>query len=406
MESVDYESLYNPLDINFIKNPYPAYAKLRNESPVYRSHYGYWVLSKYQDVKMVLSDKRFGKSFGEVFVEKYGESVYEEPIIRLMKQMMLTQNPPAHKCPRLLAVQAFSQNRISAMRPRIQKIVDQILDTLIQKNSIDIISEFAHPIPLLVSCELMGLDTIEREQLLGNVPLLCTLGKVFNPALLSRQDLDILNQNTLILINFFDKLSQKRRLSPTDDLISVFLNVEKEGVINHETVIANLILLFLAAYETTAKFIGNAVLVLYQFPAERKKLIDNKSLWPNAVKELMRYESTMQIAARVAFENVTIQGVTIQKGDSILPLIGSANRDPEAYPNPDEFNIARPLDRILSFGSGVHLCPGEQLTYLEVEIAISSLLDRLPNLKIIECDNPPWESKNALRGLEYLNAQW
>lgn len=321
MEILDQEILYNPSDINFIRNPYPAYAKLREQAPVYRSHYGYWVLSRHKDVEMVLSNKKFVKSFGEVFVEKFGHSVYEEPIIKLMRHMMLTQNPPQHKCPRQLAVQAFTQNRVLAMRPRIQKIVDNVIQGVISKKRMNIISEYAHPIPLLVSCELMDLDSHERSQFMENVPLLCTLGQVFNPALLSRQDMDMLNQNALMLIDFFQQLVKKRESSPAEDLISVFLQVEKQGIIDHETMIANLILLFLAAYETTAKFIGNAILVLHQFPSEAAKLKADKSLWQNAVKELMRYESTMQITARVALEDVIINDVTIKKGDHILPLL-------------------------------------------------------------------------------------
>ncbi len=405
MEIKVQEILYNPTDVNFIQNPYPAYAKLREHAPVYKSHYGYWVLSKHNDVAIVLSDKRFGKSFGEVFVEKFGSSVYEEPIIKLMKQMILTQNPPQHKCPRQLAVQAFTHNRIIALRPRIQEIVDDLLQELGSKKAFDIIGEFAYPVSLLVSCELMGLDCDERRQFIDNVPLLCTLGKVFNPALLSREDLKELNQNALYLTHYFEQLLIKRLQTPTDDFISIFMEGEKQGIINRETIIANLILLFLAAFETTAKFIGNAILVLHQFPAEMTKLKHDKSLWPNALKELMRYESTMQITARVALEDVIVNGVKICKGDNILPLVASANRDPEAYPNPDLFNITRSLNRILSFGGGLHLCPGEQLTYLEAEIAISSLLSRFPRLRIMEVNNPSWECNNALRGLAFLTAQ-
>lgn len=399
------DPLFNPASKDFIQNPYPTYARLREEAPIYYSAHGYWLISRFQDVAAILSDKRFGKHFGDTLVAKFGEGIYQEPIVKLANKMMLSQNLPQHKKPRQLAVQAFNSKRIQNLRSIIQKLVNQLLNEIKDYNKIDLMQALAYPLPLLVISELVGINLDEQAQFRKNVPLLSTLGRMFDLGSLTRQDLNELNNHALILIEYFSDLCKERINKPKDDLISQFVLIEQQGELDHDTVIANLILLFLAGYETTAKFICNALLVLHQHGEQLELLKTDISLLPNALKEVMRFESPLQITARVALEEVEFNGFKIKQFDNIIPLVGAAHRDPEVFANPDVFDIRRNIKSLLSFGGGIHLCPGEQLAYLEAEIVISTLLEVFPNMQLYDCFNPAWDEKNALRSPKHLIAK-
>lgn len=402
--SQKFDPLYNPHAPEFIKSPYRSYQKLREKHPVYLTKFGFWVVSRYNDVKFVLSSKVFGKKFTNEFVRIFGPTVSDEPLMKLASNMMLLQDPPEHKYTREIAVRAFNKKTIANYEQMIQATVDELVANLLKMGKVDIVKDFAHPLPLMVICRMLGIEGKDREVFMKNLPLLNTLGQMFEPSTLTREDLNNLNNNATILTEYFSKFYEKYQQRKDNELISSFVESEKNDKISRDSVIANIILLFLAGYETTAKFIANALLSLYQNPEQLQLLKKEPSLYPQAVKELMRYESPMQISGRITLEDVEIDGKIIPKGETIIPLIGSANHDPEIYQNADELDLTRFEIRHMSFGGGIHLCPGEQLSYLETEIALRTLFEKIPHLKLMEIDHPSWQAKSALRGLNYLTA--
>lgn len=398
------DPLFNPLCPEFIKNPYATYKILRESHPVYLTSYGFWVVTRYNDVKFVLTNKKFGKKFTREFARLFGPDVYNEPVIKLANSMMLLQDPPEHKCTRELTVHAFNKKAINNFAPIIQTIADELIDSVEKKKEFDIIKDFADPLPLLTICRMLGITGEDQHDFMQNFSLLCTLGKMFDPTSLTRQDLDLLNNNATELITYFSHFYEKNKHKAENNLVYSFAELEKSEKVSREIVIANIILLFLAGYETTAKFIGNSLLALYQNSDQLLLLKKEPNLFPNAVKELMRYDSSIQISGRIVLEDTEINGIIIPEGQTIIPIIGSANHDPDIFDNPDKLDITRNNVSTLSFGGGIHLCPGKQLSYLETEIALRCLLNRLPNLQLLDIDNPPWQEKSALRGLVHLRA--
>jgi hypothetical protein len=217
------------------------------------------------------------------------------------------------------------------------------------------------------------------------------------------------NAGNMMAQMYFQQLFELRRKTPGDDLITQLLQAEEDGSkLSNEELTANIILLFGAGHETTVNLIGNGLLALHRNPDQLALLKSNPSLITNAIEEFLRYDSSVQMTGRVTLEDIEdIGGRKIPKGESVLCLLGSANRDPAVYPDrPDRLDITRPNVRPLSFGGGIHFCLGAQLARIEAEVAISTLLRRLPELKLDDAENPRWRPTFVLRGLKELPASW
>src|SRR5450432_1304615 len=338
------EPLFNSLSPEFIRDPYPSYARLRVTDPMHLTPFGTFAASRHAEVSLVLRDKRFGKDYVERTVRRYGPQIMEEPVFRSMSHWMLQQDPPDHTRLRGLVVKAFTARRVDDMRPRIQEIVDQSIDDVKDRGQMD-----------------------------------------------------------------FLQLFELRRREPGDDLTTQLVQAEEDGnKLTNEELTANIILLFGAGHETTVNLIGNGLLALYRNPDQLALLKANPSLMPNAVEEFLRYDSSVQLTGRVALEDIDdLGGKKIPKGETVLCLLGSANRDPAAYPDhPDRLDITRANVRPLSFGGGIHHCLGAQLARIEAEIALATLLRRLPDLRLDDAVNPEWRPTFVLRGLRRLPASW
>src|SRR4029077_16653520 len=225
---------------------------------------------------------------------------------------------------------------------------------------------------------------------------------------LSREEIDAANTSQKNSEAYFQKLFELRRRQPGDDLTTQLVQAEENGSkLTNEELTANIILLFGAGHETTVNLIGNGMLALHRNPDQLAKLKANPALMQNAVEEFLRYDSSVQLTGRVAMEDIEVGGVKIPKGENVMCLLGSANHDPAVYPDrPDELNIERTDVRPMSFGGGIHLCLGAQLARAEAEIAIATLLRRIPNLRIDDVDNADWRQTFVLRGLKQLPASW
>jgi cytochrome P450 len=400
------EPLFNPLAPEFIRDPYPSYERLRTTDPMHLTPFGAFVASRHAEASLVLRDKRFGKDFVDRSVRRYGPQAMDEPIFRHMSHWMLQQDPPDHTRLRGLVVKAFTARRVEDMRPRIQHVVDQSLDRVADRGHMDLIEDFAFRLPVTIICDMLGIPEEHRETFFQSSR---EGGRLLDPVPLSRAEIDEANTGNAAAQLYFQQLFELRRRSPGDDLTTQLVQAEEDGSkLSNEELTANIMLLFGAGHETTVNLIGNALLALHRNPDQLALLKANPALITNAIEEFLRYDSSVQLTGRVALEDIDdLGGKKIPKGESVLCLLGSANRDPEVYPDhPDRLDITRPNVRPLSFGGGIHFCLGAQLGRLEAEVAIATLLRRLPDLRLDDAENPKWRPTFVLRGLKTLPASW
>jgi cytochrome P450 len=398
--------LFNPLAPEFIRDPYPHYARLRATDPMHQTAFGSFVASRHAEVSLVLRDKRFGKDFAERTIRRYGPRSMEEPVFRSMSHWMLQKDPPDHARLRGLVVKAFTARRVEDMRPRIQQVVDQTLDRITPQGRMDLIEDFAFRLPVTIICDMLGIPEEQRELFYTGSR---DGGRLLDPVPLSPEEIAKGNAGSLMAAMYFQQLFDLRRKQPGDDLITQLVQAEEDGSkLSNEELTANIILLFGAGHETTVNLIGNGLLALHRNPDQLALLKANPALITNAIEEFLRYDSSVQMSARVALEDIDdLGGKKIPKGENVLCLLGSANHDPAVYPDrPGRLDIARPNVKPLSFGGGIHFCLGAQLARIEAEIAIASLLRRLPDLRLDDAENPQWRPTFVLRGLKELPARW
>jgi cytochrome P450 len=406
VQTANSEQLFNPLAPEFIRNPYPYYERLRTSDPMHLTSFGSFVASRHAEASLVLRDKRFGKDFVERTIRRYGPQIMEEPVFRSMSHWMLQADPPDHTRLRGLVVKAFTARRVEDMRPRIQEIVDQTLDRIIPTGRMDLIEDFAFRLPVTIICDMLGIPEDHREAFYAGSR---DGGRLLDPVPLSREEIKQGNAGNLMAQMYFQQLFDLRRKQPGDDLTTQLVQAEEDGhKLSNEELTANIILLFGAGHETTVNLIGNGLLALYRNPDQLALLKANPGLITNAIEEFLRYDSSVQLTGRVTLEDIEdLGGKRIPKGETVLCLLGSANHDPAVYPDhPERLDITRPNVRPLSFGGGIHFCLGAQLARIEAEIAISTLLRRLPDLRLDDAENPQWRPTFVLRGLKRLPASW
>ncbi len=400
------DPLFNPLSPDFIRDPYPSYERLRTTAPMHLTVHGAFLASRHAEVSQVLRDKRFGKDFVERSKRRYGPDIMQEPIFRAMSHWMLQQDPPDHTRLRGLVVKAFTARRVEDMRPRIQQVVDQTIDAVIERGRMDLIEDFAFRLPVTIICDMLGIPEEHREVFYKSSR---DGGRILEPVPLTAEEIAQANAANAMARMYFEQLFELRRKSPGDDLTTQLVQAEEDGhKLTNEELTANIILLFGAGHETTVNLIGNGLLALHRNPDQLAQLKADPSLIAGAIEEFLRYDSSVQMTGRVALEDIEdLGGRRIPKGESVLCLLGSANRDPAAYPdNPDRLDIRRPNVRPLSFGGGIHHCLGAQLARIEAELAIATLLRRIPELRLDDAEHPEWRPTFVLRGLKRLPASW
>jgi cytochrome P450 len=396
---------FDPLDPDFIADPYPFYRRLREAAPVYKTPQGFWLITRYEDVAFALRDKRFGKDFVGNMRRRYGgEDGMKEPAIASLARTMLVLDPPDHTRLRGLVNKAFTARRVADMRPRIQKIVGEQLDRVAGKGEMDVMRDLAHRLPVIVICDMLGIPEAHRAPFLAGSNV---NGRILEPVPMTRAELDQANLNTQMAGVYFRQLCDLRRRDPQDDLTTELVRAEEAGdKLSAEELEANMGLLFGAGHETTTNLIGNGLLALHRQPDQWERLKADPSLIPNAVEELLRYDSSVQLTGRVTSAEVEIGGVVLPAGESVIALLGAANRDPAQYPDPDRLDVGREHIRPMSFGGGIHHCLGAQLARLEAELVFAALIERLPTLSLPEKDKPAWRRSFTLRGLSRLPAVW
>ena len=388
---------FNPMDPEFLADPYPTYHRLRAEDPVHHSPLGFWVLTRYEDVAAVLRDPRFIKEpLAALVAARFGSEVP-----RGVGLSMLDRDPPDHTRLRSLVSKAFTPRVVEGLRPRIQAIVDDLIARAEPAGSMDLIEEFAYPIPVNVICEMMGVPVRDHERFKGwSLDIARGLDSIWLPP-----DSEIPRRSATArhaISDYFRELIAQRRTSPRADLLSALIAAEEAGdKLNEEELLATCILILIAGHETTVNLIGNGVLALLRHPAELSRLRATPGLITSAVEELLRYDGPVQRTARVASADATIGGHTIPQGDMVMPFIGAADRDPAHFPEPDRLDLSRADNRHIAFGWGIHFCLGAPLARVEGQIAIDTLVRRLPRLALIG-DSVEYRQSLTLRGLKTL----
>ncbi len=390
------EVTFNPMDPEFVADPYPTYHRLRTEDPVHRSPLGFWVLTRYDDVVMTLRDPRFAKEAIAGFVAaRFG---IEMPIERLS---MLDRDPPDHTRLRGLVNKAFTPRVVERLRPHIQGIVDRLLDAVEDRRSMDLIEDFAYPIPVTVICEMLGVPMDDRAKF-KEWGLAIARGL---DALLLPTDSEVTTKSAAAraaLGDYFRALIAERRAAPRADMLSDLIAAEEAGdKLSEEELLSTCILILIAGHETTVNLIGNGTLALLRHPAELQRLRETPGLVNTAVEELLRFDGPVQRTARIPSEDVVIRGREIKQGEMVMPFIGAADRDPAQFPDPDRLDLGRAENRHIAFGWGIHFCVGAPLARVEGQIALGTLVRRLPKLALAT-DRPVFRQSLTLRGLSAL----
>ena len=376
---------YNPLSPSLRANPYSVYEELRRKDPVHRMRLvDAWLLTDYADVDMVLRDtRRFGNAGRE-----FGY---------IPQVSMLDLDPPKHTKIRALVSHGFTPRSVAALEQRIRETVDGLLENVENRERFDLIAALAFPLPVIVIAEMLGVPPEDREQFnkWSNIVSLNV------DPLLNEHQVRQVQQAVTEVFTYFEGVAEERRREPRDDLVSALVTAEVDGErLERDDLLVNLLLVLVAGNETTRNLIGNGTLALLQNPDELQRLRDDPALLDGAIDELLRFDSPVQLDARIAREAVELRGKRISPGQRVICLLGAANRDPHAFPNADRLDVGRSAANHLAFGRGIHYCLGSPLARLEGRVAFEALLPRLGSLRLAE--EPRYRNQVTLRGLESL----
>jgi cytochrome P450 len=385
------------------QNPYPSYEAAR-AARLFKDARGIWYAARYEDVDAILKDRRFGKKALPGTEHRLPFEQREEQQDRLA---VLHLDPPDHTRIRGLLTKAFSAGRMEAMRPAVERLVNEILDRHVERGTMEIMRDFAFPIPATIISDMLGILQADRDLFARLSNDIIAFGSGVAPGADEEVRRQQAREATAAFDRYLQSLIAAKRRAPGDDLTTALIRAEDEqGKLSEAELIQNVRLLFMAGHETTVNLIGNAIVALFTHPAELARLRAEPRLMAAAVEEFLRFDSSVQQLPRVAQTDVTIGDHTILAGEMIICLLGAANRDPAVWADPDVLQVERPFVRSKSFGGGIHFCLGAQLARIETEIALSALLARIPNLEIVGLDAVEYPLNPFFRGPVKLDARW
>jgi cytochrome P450 len=397
---------FAPWDVSFVANPYPAYTELRRRHPVLHDETtDHWLVSRHEDVNALLRDRRFGRTYVHVAnhaqMGRPEEPDWHAPFWRLIRDGILDMEPPDHTRVRRLVSKAFTPKMVESLKPRIQAIMDGLIDEVSGSGEADLIKAIAEPLPVAVIAEMLGIPESDRHLLRPWSAEICLMYEL-NPS-----D-DYMGRAVKASVEFSEylrRLSRDRRAKPKEDLISGLAQVVDQGDrLTEGELIGTCVLLLNAGHEATVNVTGNGWWSLFRNPDQLALLRKDHSLLPRAVEELMRYDTPLQMFERWVLEEFELHGVRIPKGAELGLLFGSANRDPGAFDRPDELDITRVENPHISFGAGIHFCLGAPLARVELESSFGTLLRRIPNMELAE--EPEWKPAYIIRGLKELKVRF
>ena len=390
---------FDPRHPEFIANPFPHYARLRAEGPVVRpDKTGDWLALSYDTAAKVLTDARFIKGPSEPRLPP-PDFAHLPPL----PTSMLMQDPPDHTRLRALVNRAFTPGVVERLRPRIAQLAAELLDGVADAGRMDLMREFAFPLPATVIAEMLGVPKGDQDRFRAWSQDIIPLLDPTQPEEVRQRGA----QADLELLDYFQHLIAAKRAHPADDLVTDLIAAQEAGDrLNAGEVLAMCALLLIAGHETTTHLIGGGTLALLEHPDELARLRRRPDLMPLAVEELLRFQPPVQLDGRMAREDIELGGRRIAAGEWVLAVIASANRDPSVFPDPDRLDVGREKNPHLAFGRGIHYCLGAPLARLEAQLALAALLARLPALVLDPGCPPRWNRNVVIRGLAELRVRW
>lgn len=389
------------LDEAFITDPHTVYRRLRQQAPVARAvmprGLQVWLVTRYEQARAALADPRLSKDTAgaqELFARHAPESSGSPAFAESLAAHMLNSDPPDHTRLRTLVNKAFTSRVVESLRPRIEQISDELLDTMAAADEVDLIEAFAFPLPITVICELLGVPRAEREDF-----------RRWSNAIVSAAATEEVASAATEMATYLSGLIATKRQSPGEDLLSGLVRAHDEGDrLSDNELLSMAFLLLVAGHETTVNLIGNGTLALLREPDQLAALRARPALLPSAIEEFLRYQGPVNLATlRYTTDPVVFGGVEIPKGEFVLVSLASANRDPDRFAAPDTLDVQRSASGHLGFGHGIHYCVGAPLARLEAEVAFSGLLQRFPRLRLAaEPHTLQWRHSTLMRGLTSL----
>ncbi|GIF71638.1 cytochrome P450 family protein [Asanoa siamensis] len=365
----------------FAVDPYPAFAKMRTDSPVCpvtSPRFDSFLITRFDDAKAALTDPRLSKDLygpGQHFLRIFG------PNSEGLNKNMLNSDPPEHSRLRQITSRAFAPRRLEALRPRVAQIVAELVDRIVPRGEADLMRDFAIPLPMMVIGELLGIPTRDRERVLDWTQVIRESGSSGRPPAVEKA---AVQEAQAWLHGYLTDLVTAKRAEPGDDMVSMLIAAcDEEGVLSERELVSTTFLLLFAGHQTTADFMGNAMVALLTNPDQLDLLRKTPELLPHAIEELLRFDGPLPVASpRIATEDLEYQGVRIPEGSIVGVVINSANHDPEHFEDPDRLDLRRDRGPHLGFGHGVHYCLGVSLARMEAQLGIGALLRRLPGLRL------------------------
>ena len=375
-------------------DPYPLYHRLREAAPVHRTPFGLWFATRYDDCQIVLRDRRLGRGDHQLRVNR-DPRLPGTPLFEWEKQVMVFADPPEHTRMRGLVAKAFNPKMVNQQRERITEFVDAALDKAEAEGGMDVIADLSYPLPFWLISEMLGIPEADRDAYRAWTE---ARAGILQP-LFSDEALDAANKAFVESESYLRSLVAERRGSPGDDLLSALILAEEEGGrLTEGELIANVNMIVSAGFETIMHGVANGILALARHPDQLAAVQADPALVGPAVTEILRYDNPVPLAPpRTAFEEVALGDVVVQPGETVLPVIAAANRDPARFADPDRFDIHRPDNHPVSFGGGPHICLGAALARLQLEIAIGRLLQRFSTIELL-VDEPAWSTTFNRRG--------
>lgn len=388
-----------------VQDPYPTYARMHEEGPIHyvevAGKWAVWSIFSHNECCSIAKDPRLSakRANQQILSLPLSKQAEFKELARMFGLWLIFMDPPEHTRLRKLLNKGFSPAAVEALRPRVESAVDQMLDLFEQDSEVELMSEFANPLPVRIILEMLGIPLELRDTF---VEWSRAIGAFRGNPNRTVEEARAAQDALFALTDYFRQTVAERRRNKGTDLISLLIDIEEEGeVLTEEEVYAQCIALLFAGHETTRNLIGNGMYTLMKNPQEMAELRETPKMIRSAVEEFLRYESPIQFTARVLKEDMEICGQPIRKGWTVLCMLGAANRDPKQFKEPNQLNLKRLKNEHLAFGAGAHFCIGNQLARLESQTAIMRLLQRFPKMKLTG-PRPQWASTFGLRGLNAM----
>jgi cytochrome P450 len=378
-------------------DPWPTYDRMRAEAPIWQNPDGATLLTRFADCEAVLRDPRFSASNDHADPPRVLADDDPRSLMAGRPEPLIFLDPPDHTRLRKLVSKAFTPRTVERLRPRVQELVDGILDRAADEGGLDVVADLGFELPVIVICEMLGVPLDDRPQFAGwSSDASRLLDDDLSP--------EALNRGVDAAINFaayFDGLFSERRRAPRDDLVSALLAAEEQGDrLTEDELRSIVVLLFIAGHETTMNLIGNGTYALLRARDQLVRWRDDPSLDGPAVEELLRFDGPVHLTGRIPIEDIEVNGYVFHRGRSVVTLVSAGNRDPARFRDPSRLEVSRPDNHQLTFSQGIHYCLGAALARLEGQVAVGSLIRRFPDLELAE--RPRYRDHFVLRGLQQL----